>query len=528
MSEKTEAETAAGFPLSDYARSLEVYARKRYYEKIEPVGIDPFLLSEKDLDSECLPPVESIDVVSFLVSSGNEPLHAYNQMVSGFIKTVQGRVIADNFVVIGKVRHSQKMNDPCVPLWIITNKTGTILSAHCRGCMAGLGECCSHIASVLFFLETFNRIREKLSCTEMKCAWILPSYAKDASFAEVKDINFKSAKKLKQELDRTLENLNPSCASEPLQFTVKTDKKTPTTPSPDSSELNEFFAGLDLCKNKPVVLSIIYPYSQSFVPKSSHIRPITDLFDKAYLDMEYHELLEACSNIKLELSKEDLKLIEEDTRSQAAGSQFFHHRAGRIGASVSKQASHTDPAQPSTSLIKRICYPSIFKFSTTATEYGCKHESLALKAYENIMKQNHVNFKIEKCGMFVSAEYPWIHGTPDFLCACNCCGQGCGEIKCPYCLKDADFISYTEKPSSCLSLNGGKYMLRRNHQYYYQVQQQLFTSGRAYDDFVVYRPSNNQVELVVERVYPNNEHWKSVLPRLTHFWRYCILPEILG
>ena len=163
MSEKTEAETAAGFPLSDYARSLEVHVRKRYYEKIEPVGIDLFLLSGKDLDSECLPPVESIDVVSFLVLETShytqdqfkafKGLHAYNQMVSGFIKTVQGRVIANNFVVIGKVRHLQKMNDPCVPLWIITNKTGTTLSAHCRGCMAGLGECCSHIASVLFFFR---------------------------------------------------------------------------------------------------------------------------------------------------------------------------------------------------------------------------------------------------------------------------------------------------------------------------------------------------------------------------------------
>ena len=130
--------------------------------------------------------------------------------------------------------------------------------------------------------------------------------------------------------------------------------------------------------------------------------------------------------------------------------------------------------------------------------------------------------------MFVSAEYPWIHATPDFLCAIDCCGQGFGEIKFPYCLKDADFISFTAKTSSCSFLNGDKYTLRRNHQYYRQVQQQLFTSGRAYNDFVVCRRSNNQVELVVERVYPSNEYWKSVLPRLTHFWRCCILPEILG
>ena len=111
-----------------------------------------------------------------------------------------------------------------------------------------------------------------------------------------------------------------------------------------------FLLDLIFVKNKPAVFSIIYSYSQSFAPKSSHIRPITDLYDKEYLDMEYRKLLEACSNIILELSKKDFKLIEEDTRSQAAGSQLFHHQAWRIGASVSKQASHKDPAQPSTSL----------------------------------------------------------------------------------------------------------------------------------------------------------------------------------
>ena len=65
MSKKIVDETAAGFPLSDYARSLEVHVRKRYYEEIEPVGIDPFLLREKEFDSESLSSVESVDVVSF-------------------------------------------------------------------------------------------------------------------------------------------------------------------------------------------------------------------------------------------------------------------------------------------------------------------------------------------------------------------------------------------------------------------------------------------------------------------------------
>ena len=74
-------------------------------------------------------------------------------MVSGFILSVLGQQINNKYVVLAKVRHSQRMNDPFVQIWTITNKDGTILSALCAGCMAGLSKCCSHIASVLFYIE---------------------------------------------------------------------------------------------------------------------------------------------------------------------------------------------------------------------------------------------------------------------------------------------------------------------------------------------------------------------------------------
>ena len=38
----------------------------------------------------------------------------------------------------GKVRRSQAMNEPPVDIWIITETDGTILSAHCLGCKAGI------------------------------------------------------------------------------------------------------------------------------------------------------------------------------------------------------------------------------------------------------------------------------------------------------------------------------------------------------------------------------------------------------
>ena len=69
--------------------------------------------------------------------------------------------------------------------------------------------------------------------------------------------------------------------------------------------------------------------------------------------------MEICAEVNIEITPEQVKIIEEDTRKQSGCNAFFRHRAGRIGASISKQACQTNPAQPSHSLIKTICYPHI-------------------------------------------------------------------------------------------------------------------------------------------------------------------------
>lgn len=109
------------------------------------IGIDPFLIPPENWTPECLPPVESCDLLSYLVLDTSfytkeqfknfRSLLAYNHMVSGFIKSVLGQTLRDKYVVLAKVRHSQRMKDPHVPLWIISTKEGTVLSAHCAGCM---------------------------------------------------------------------------------------------------------------------------------------------------------------------------------------------------------------------------------------------------------------------------------------------------------------------------------------------------------------------------------------------------------
>jgi len=53
--------------LSEYANTLDPLVKERYMQKIACIGVDPFLISYQNYDAECLPPTESIDLVSYLV-----------------------------------------------------------------------------------------------------------------------------------------------------------------------------------------------------------------------------------------------------------------------------------------------------------------------------------------------------------------------------------------------------------------------------------------------------------------------------
>ena len=117
------------------------------------------------------------------------------------------------------------MNDPLVNIWIIVDKDGTILSAHCLDCKAELAESCSHVASVLFYIEAWNRIHGKLACTQVKCSWLLPTYVNVVEYKRVKDIDFRSAKKLKESLDKKIDSLS-NATTPPQRYASEQGRKT--------------------------------------------------------------------------------------------------------------------------------------------------------------------------------------------------------------------------------------------------------------------------------------------------------------
>ena len=66
------------------------------------------------------------------------------------------------------------MNETALKPWVIADTSGVIHAAHCD-CMAGLGEACSHVGSLLFYLEAASRINSSKTVTQEKAYWLLPS-----------------------------------------------------------------------------------------------------------------------------------------------------------------------------------------------------------------------------------------------------------------------------------------------------------------------------------------------------------------
>ena len=109
----------------------------------------------------------------------------------------------DKVLVSARVRHSQRMNDTPLHAWLISEKDGTVLTAHCY-CMAGLGESCSHVGAMLFRIEAAVKLRNSKTVTQEKSYWLLPSSIQKVEGRPVKETDFTSAKTKKGSLIQQL------------------------------------------------------------------------------------------------------------------------------------------------------------------------------------------------------------------------------------------------------------------------------------------------------------------------------------
>lgn len=94
------------------------------------------------------------------------------------------------------------------------------MCAHCD-CMAGLGEVCSHVGAILFYVESAYRVK---SCTEVPCAWNMPTSVSSIPYAKIADIDFVKPKPIVKPMRRGA-HCNNDCdmLTDPTDIEVNSD-----------------------------------------------------------------------------------------------------------------------------------------------------------------------------------------------------------------------------------------------------------------------------------------------------------------
>ena len=366
-------------------------------------------------------------------------------------------------------------------------------------------------------------------CTQEKCSWVVPPYQKTIPYAPVCEIDFSSVKNKKKAIDAAINCPGPVPEGDSNLVTPAQIQRQQESGS--SIRLQAFYSELSKCGCKPAILSLVTEHAHMYIPKSSspnYPKPLQSLYDPKFLKLGYTDLLSTCAKVDLHVNEDMVSAVESATRDQSKSKLWFKYRAGRITASKMKLACKSDPGLPSQSLIKTICYPEAFGFTTKATKWSCEHERVALDSYIKANTEKHDDFEVSKSGLFLSCDWPFIGASPDGLVNCSCCGKGVVEIKCSYCYRFDSVEKVATDRQSCLVVDAdGVLHLSTSHAYYYQVQTQIHVCKVDYCDFCLCTfPS--EASLHIERIFQDDQFWQACVDSSQCFFNICVLPELLG
>ena len=384
-------------------------------------------------------------------------------------------------------------------------QNGQVHTGHCT-CMAGLGEACSHIAAVLFYLMASWDKTQQTSCTSQPCSWLAPS------------------------TKRKGQPLSETDFTNPLTKFKKGKKQTVVQqelgPGPSDTEKETFLENLAAACPSASILKVWPGYAQPEVDPALPL-DMASLYDSTLVGLPISTLEQKAADVlnSLTCSEEQRDNAQSLTMEQSKCRDWFRLRVGRVTASNLKKCLATDPETPAPSVLGSVCTSDRASVKTPAIVWGKEKEEAALQEYVSTQGHYHEGFKMEGSGLWVCCEAPYMAGSPDGLVGCVCCGRGVVEVKCPYVFRDCTVQEFLTDKKSFMSMHDdGVAYLHRSHPYFYQVQAQMFVCDVTYCDFVVH---TNRFTLI-ERVQLDRSFMANCLHKVKVFMTKAVLPQLMA
>ena len=235
---------------------------------------------------------------------------------------------------------------------------------------------------------------------------------------------------------------------------------------------------------------------------------------------------------QIAVTKEQIEAIEQETKDQSESETWMKERAKRCTASRVGSILKMRKTTKRSKKVEEIVY-SRFR-GNRATHYGKSTEDIARHQYVAYQHQNgHAGLQAIRTGLVVSTDNPWLAASPDDKVHDPSASQSLGiaEYKNPYAARDLSLAEACDQVKSfCLERQVTEekgretciYRLKKRHDYFYQVQCQMFCCNLEWCDFVV----RTNKELHVERIFRDQDWWNKQLPKLKNFYFNALLPEL--
>lgn len=152
------------------------------------------------------------------------------------------------------------------------------------------------------------------------------------------------------------------------------------------------------------------------------------------------------------------------------------------------------------------------KITTEPIIYGQQNEAVAVRRFEESFEK-----QVERCGLFVCEELPFLAASPDGLVIGE---NAIIEVKCPYNGRLDKIEANKNFPYLDVGSNG-QFYLKQTHPYFYQIQGQLYICKKSYCYFIIY--TKNDIFIQKIDLYPNF-CMDSLLPKLKLFYKNSYRP----
>lgn len=331
---------------------------------------------------------------------------------------------------------------------ISLDKQGFMKEAQCD-CAAGMGPGahCKHVCAVMMAVVDFSSKGDVI--LEKTCTQKLQT--------------FHQAKKFKGSPLKA-KNISMSGADDVTDFDFD--------PRPKKFQkhegYNDYFRNVCLnfkgCSEMPVFQ--LFPPANAKAVAHDH-----DYFEKSHED-NFLDLVNVTN-----IDEATCRVIEQKTRNQSSSRHWKEERSKRLcSSSFGKICKATERCDKNKLAMSLTC--SVELKGCKAVQHGRKYEKAAIEKYEQDKCVN-----VQKCGLFVSKTKPFLGSSPDGIINSDMLI----EVKCPYSAKNKEI---TSKSVPYLIETDKGITLNPNHDYYYQIQGQLFCAERKECDLVVYTISD--------------------------------------